>query len=213
MKKIETLLWSMLLTVFSTQTVFADSFTSADEAAFIFAKAVALVIFVKLLLSITGSGLERFKEMRDGRAGGLSGSDRALKREQRRARRDRRSKVYGGYDSDGVSAGLGEKAIEAVAELGYGVARAGSWVGNQIAKPFKWFKNRAGMAKDLVVAAEAPTVSNIAKAGGTLAKGIDNERKIITGKDEASKRKSESLKAKQERATEEAKARARENRR
>lgn len=37
MKKIETLLWSMLLTVFSTQTVFADSFTSADEAAFIFA--------------------------------------------------------------------------------------------------------------------------------------------------------------------------------
>lgn len=36
MKKIETLLWSMLLTVFSTQTVFADSFTSAAEV-FIFA--------------------------------------------------------------------------------------------------------------------------------------------------------------------------------
>ncbi len=213
MKKLEVFIWSLMLTIFSTQTVFGASIDFSDDAVLGIARGIAIVVFVKVLISLTGSGLDRLRNRGDGAYG--YGGDRSLRKAQRAQNREnrksKRSKVYGGYDSNGVAASLGDKAIEAVVDLGYGIGRAGAWVGKQITKPFRWFKNRAGMAKDLVVAAKAPTANNIAKAGGTLAGGINNERKIIMGTDNESKRKTESLKEKQERAKEQAKAKARDN--
>lgn len=209
MKKIEIWLYSVLLVLFSTQTVFGLSLDFSDSSFLMVGRAIALIVFVKVFMGVTEMGINRFKSRKaNGSYGGDKGLRKAQRAQNRANKKNKRSRVYGGYDSNGVAADLSDKAFEAMIDLGYGVRRAGAWVGKQVTKPFRWFKNRAGMAKDLVVAAKAPTVSNIAKAGGTLAGGINNERKIIMGTDKESKRRTESLKAKQERAKAATKAQA-----
>lgn len=214
MKIADVLICSVIVMLISTQTVFGLEIDFTDSAVLSIARGIGLVIFVKVLISLTGSGLDRLRNRGDGAYG--YGGDRSLRKAQRAQNRankkNKRSKVYGGYDSNGVAASFGDKALEAVIDLGYGIGRAGAWVGKQITKPIRWFKNRASMAKDLVVASQAPTADNIAKAGGTVLGGLNNERKILMGTDAASKRKTESLKAKQEKAKQRAKENAREMR-
>lgn len=184
MKIADVLICSVVLMLLSTQTVFGFEIDFSDSAVMGVARGIALVIFVKVLISITGSGIRRF---RDYASGGGSYSDRETRRalrEQRKAKRaNRSSKVYDRYGSNGVDSSISDQAFEAMVNMGDSIRRAGSWVGRQITKPVRLLKNRLNVAKDVVKASKAPTVKNIANAGSSLAGGIANEKKILLGLD------------------------------
>lgn len=183
MKIADVLICSVIVMLISTQTVFGFEIDFSDSAVMGVARGIGLVIFVKVLISITGSGIRRFRDYASGGSYRDSETRRAL-REQRKAKRaNRSSKVYDRYGSNGVDSSISDQAFEAMVNMGDSIRRAGSWVGRQITKPVRLLKNRLNVAKDVVKASKAPTVKNIANAGSSLAGGITNEKKILLGLD------------------------------